>query len=319
MKYLALFITVLCSSFIFANGQQTNPTPQNTPNPAQETIRRNEVVNRRFEAMRNGGNRTVNRSFLQQIFLQSIQPLYRKPTREELQTLAPNTEDVRKFATFLKQPNTGMTRLAADFGCAENTKIVVATQNCLKYTMPGAGSSFSFRVKNYRIQRLADLTFTKNSFQTTGVMLHGILVKLGDVSLEQVSLNTKSVKFLTDFAAANEYEKALELERQLIIGIENDGFSYGSGLNAHENATYFLRSIAYRGTFMRAVQSVAYNELDFDKRKDILVAFRVIRRDADGSITILWKELESKKSPKLKRQRQNRRNVRENNLVAEGN
>ena len=315
MKNLALFITILFGSFIFANGRQTNPTPQATPNPAQEArniIRRNE----RLEMMRNRETTNANQGFLQQIFLQSIQPLYRKPTKEELKSLAPNAEDVRKYAEFLKQSNTGITRLAADFGCAENTKIVVATPDCLRYTMPGAGSSFSFRINNYRIRRLADLTFTNNGFQTTGVMLHGILVNLGDVSLEQISLNTKGAKFLTDFVPTTEYEKALEIEQQLIAGIENDGFSYGSGLNAQENATYILRSIAYRGTFLRAVQSVAYNELNFDKRKDILVAFRVIRQDADGSITILWKQLESKKSPKLKRERRNRRNVRENNLVA---
>ena len=259
----------------------------------------------------------MNPAMLQQIFLNSIQPLYRKPTKEELQTLAPNAEDVRKYAEFLKQSNTGITRLVVDFGCAANPSIVVATPNCLKYTMPGAGSSFSFRTNNYRIRRLADLTFTGGSFQTTGVLLHGILVNLGDISLEQISLSTNGIKFLTDFVPATEFEKAAETERQLIAGIENGGFSYYSGLNAVENATYILRSIAYRGMFPQAVQNVAYNELAFDKRKDVLVIFRVIRKDTDGSITILWKEMQDKKSPKIKRERENRRNVRENKLVAE--
>lgn len=319
MKKLALFITIVFGSFVFANGQQATPVPQYTPDTAREIrerIQREQQSNRRFDTLRNGGNRNINNGLLQKIFLDSIQPLYRKPTEEELKTLAPNAEDVRKFAAFLKQSNTGITRLAQDFGCAENTSIVVATPNCLLYTMPGAGSSFSFRTNNYRIRRLADLTFTNNSFQTTGVLLHGILVNLGDISLEQISLNTKGIKFLTDFATTGDLKKAAEIERQLVIGIEKDGFMYRSGTVAQENATYLLRSIAYRGTSMRAVQNVAYNELDFDKREDVLIALRVIRKDSDGSITILWKELESKKSPKIKREKQERNKAGENNLVA---
>lgn len=321
MKKLACLAVFLIGSVVFANGQQTTstPNPLSTPDATREVrerIRREQDTNRRFDTLRNGGRGSVNQGYVRQIFFESIVPLYRKPTKEELETLAPNAEDVKTYADFLKQSRTGITRLAADFGCGANPSVVNVSPDCMKYTMPGAGSSFSFRINNYRIRRLADLTFTKNSFQTTGVMSHGILVNLGDIFLEQVSLDTKGVKFLLDFAPTTEFQQASEMERQLIAGIDKDGFSYRSGLVAEENQTYFLRSIAYRGASMRAVQGITYNELDFDKRQDIFIAFRIIRKDEDGSITILWKELDSKKSPKIKREKEES-NVRENNLVAE--
>ncbi len=234
---------------------------------------------------------------------QQITALYREPTREELKTLSPKVEDTNRYANFLRQPNTGLTKLAADLGCAENIKIVVATPDCLQYTMPGAGSSFSFRTRNYRIPRLADLTFTDNSFQATGNLIHGIFVKIGDVELQKVDLNTKGLNFLANFQPEAEYEKAKIIDRKLSEGIFKDGFQYRRGFYAVENTTYVLRSIAYNGKYYRAVVGGAFNEFDFDKRFDIIVAFRIVRKDSDGSVTILWKELSRKDSPKIKYQK----------------
>ncbi len=298
MKNLFLAISLLFGGFIFANAQQATPTP-NPSEEARRIVRQNQEINRRFEAMRNGGNRNPN--LVRQISRQNIEPLYRKTTDKELKLLAPNRIDVEKFAEFLRQPNIGITKLAADFGCAENTNVVVASEDCLKYTMPGAGSSYSFRVKNYRIRRLADITFTDNSFQATGVLLHGIFVNIGDAALENVSLDTEGLKFLTEFKPEPDFEKAKQIDLQLATGIEKDGFLYRRALYAKDNTTYVLRSIAYNGSFYRAVQNIAYNELAFDKRKDVIVAFRIVRRDADGSVTILWKQLTRNNSPKVKR------------------
>lgn len=307
MKNLVCLVVFLFGGFIFANGQQTNSTPvpavnNSTLREMRERNQGNQENRRRFETMKGRGQANLSQGRLRQIFFESIVPLYRKPTEEELELLAPNAEDLKKYADFLKQPKSGITKFVADFGCGTNPNIVVVSSDCMKYSMPGAGSSFSFRIKNYRIRRLADLTFTNNSFQTTGVMSHGILVNLGDIFLQEVSLDTKGVKFLLDFAPTIEYQKAFEMESRLIAGIENDGFIYQSSLAAEENSTYVLRSIAYRGDSMRAVQGVTYNELDFDKREDIFVAFRIIRKDEDGSLTIIWKELNNKKSPKIKNQ-----------------
>jgi hypothetical protein len=51
---------------------------------------------------------------------------------------------------------------------------------------------------------------------------------------------------------------------------------------------------------MHTFNGVSYNLLDGDKRVDVTLAFRVIRIGEDGSVTILWKELQRKEAPKLK-------------------
>ena len=232
----------------------------------------------------------------------NIEPLYRKPTAKELKAIEPSRELFTKYAEFLRQPNTGLTKLIDDKGCADNTKVVVATDNCLKYTMPGAGSSFSFRTDTYRIPRLADLTFTDKSFQAEGVLLHGIFVNLGDVPLEQVSLETKGMKYLVNFEPEPDYEKGREIDLKLAQGIKEDGFLYRRGLYTVENTTFALRSVAYGGKYFRAVKDFTYNEFDYDKRKDVIVVFRIVEKDTEGNVTILWKQLQQKDSPEIKKQ-----------------
>jgi len=231
-----------------------------------------------------------------------VEPLYRKPTGKELKAVEPHRELFEQYAAFLRQPGTGLTKLIDDQGCAENTKVVVATEACLKYTMPGAGSSFSFRTRHYRIPRLADVTFTNKSFQASGVLLHGIFVNLGDVPLETVTLGTKGLKYLVDFKPEPDYKKGKEIDAQLMRGVSRDGFLYRRGLYTVDNATFALRSIAYGGKYYRAVNRVTYNEFDYDRRKDVIVVFRIVEKDADGSVTILWKELREKDAPAIKRE-----------------
>jgi hypothetical protein len=246
--------------------------------------------------------RTDARAEWELAFLQrNVAPLYRRPTRKELKSIEPRRELLDQYARFLRQPKTGLTKLIDDKGCAENTKVVVATDNCLKYTMPGAGSSFSFRAQTYRIPRLSDLTFTDKSFQSGGVLLHGIFVNIGDIPLEEVTPQTRGLKYLVDFQPEPDYEKSREIDAQLMKGIKKDGFLYRRGLFSVENTTFALRSIAYGGKYFRAVKNLTYNEFDFDKRKDVIVVFRIVETDEAGNVTILWKEIQEKDSPEVKR------------------
>ncbi len=304
MKNLLLMFCLILIGGVSVKAQTPPPRPQPTPNQREEMLRQiraQEAATRAFdrlralESSRYGAERT-----LPSADSQNLRALYRKPTKEESALLAPAAEDLEKYAAFLRIPNTGLTKLAADKGCAENTKILVATADCLAFTMPGAGSSYSFRTENYRIARLADVTFTENSFQATGVRLHGIFVNIGDVPLEQVNLQTKGMKFLTDFQPEADFQKAKELDKQLSEGIKADGFIYRRALRSVDDTTFVLRSVAYRGKYLRAVSGFTYNELDFDKRSDVIVAFRIVRRHEDGAVTILWKQLAKQASPKTK-------------------
>lgn len=300
MRYSGLVI-ILFFSILAVDAQVRNaPTP--TPTPISP-IRRDEQQNisRRSENLRLTENlpvQPVNAN--NKIFREKIRPIYRKPNKKERKMLAPDAGLEKQYAAFLKDKRTGLSKLIADQGCDKEIGVVVSTPHCLKYTLPGAGASYSFRYDNYRIRYLSDLNFTGQNFQTVGVLTHGILADIGDVPLAEVGLETKGVSYLLGITPAENFTEARDLIAKLEKGIENEGIVYKNNQPVREDTTYILRSIAYRGNSLRSIEGIVYNELEFDKRRDVTVAFRVVRRDPEeGSATILWKELQSKKSPKI--------------------
>lgn len=242
-----------------------------------------------------------------QILNRDVEPLYRKPTKKELAAIAPNPSLFTTYSSVLKLPDTGLVKLVPDTGCADNSKVLVVTESCLRYTMPGNGSSFSFRTESYRIPRLSDVTFTDRSFQAGGVRLHGIFVRLGDVAVEDVTQTTLGMKFLVDFMPETDFEKGKLVDEKLTEGIEADGFLYRRGLFITEKTTFALRSVAYGGKYMRSTSGVTYNEMNFDRRRDVLVVFRIVESEPNGSVTILWRRLWDRDSPDMKREPEDKR------------
>jgi hypothetical protein len=66
------------------------------------------------------------------------------------------------------------------------------------------------------------------------------------------------------------------------MGATVDEVTYKSRLPVEVNTTFLLRSINY-------------------DRTDILVAFRVVRKDADGSVILAWKLLKKYAIPQIAR------------------
>ena len=126
------------------------------------------------------------------------------------------------------------------------------------------------------------------------------MADIGDVAIEDVTLDTRGIKYLLEFEPVADSEHFTRTEDMIIKGIERDGFLYRKGHLVKENSTYVLRSIAYRGKYMRSVDGVPYDELEFDKRRDVIVAFQVVEKDAAGNVTIVWKRLRDVEAPKLK-------------------
>ncbi len=296
---------IAASAFLFkpteSIAQSPTSIPSPTPNLAAEKRERMNQINttsRRFEVSRG----TSLYGFTRRgsvYYYDTIRNFYRKPTRDEAEILETDPEDLTRYASFLKTGKSGIVKLFQDTGCSDYSIIVDASEECLRFSMPGAGASFSFRTGNYRIWRLSDLTYFGEEFQSLGVLLHGIIVNIGDVPIENVTLKTEGLSFLVSFQPADEFHKAKQIDQDFVKGVEADGFHYARSAVLEENRTFVMRSIAYRGTVFRVFQGITYNELDFDTRKDIFVAFRIVRRDGE-SVTIVWKELARKDSPKIK-------------------
>jgi len=303
MKHLFLILSFILGSFTVVSAQR-NPTPTSTPivesSQRQQGLDRQADINQRSTELRMNENFPVKNDTEAKIFRDNIQPLYREPTKEELKVVAPDAEVEKLFSEFLRQKNTGLIKLVPEKNCGETANVVNAAPECAKYTMPGGGASFSFRTENYRIRHLGDLNYTGKSFRAFGTLAHGIFVSLGDISLDKIDLKSGGLDFLAKFQPAADFKEAGEIAVKLDKGIVNENFTYKNLLPAAENTTYAMRSIAYQGTIMRSIQGLTYNELEVDKRKDVIVVFRVVKRDADGSVTILWKELSNKNAPKLK-------------------
>jgi len=227
-------------------------------------------------------------------------PMYRKPSDKELRMVAPDPAVASRHSALLRRPDSGIFKLLPDAGCAENARVVKASEVCLKYGFPGAGNSFSFRTENYRIRHLADLTYISGRFVITGILMQAMMTDLGDVALEQLTLESPVIRTVNSFQPADNFERAMVFDNQIKVGVHKDGHLYRRDLPVVAGHTYVIRAVAYRGRVMRAVQGADYNELDYDKRRDVIAAFRVEKIDPDGSLTIVWTKLASVPSPKIK-------------------
>lgn len=300
-RSFTLIITFSAAIAIGAQTPTSTPPPpiiyQNEPFGA-DRIKRGNDGRARIDGA-GSLRKATNKDLL--IYRKYVDNLYRDPTDAELRFMMPNAEDLREYSDLIRSNESGITRLVPDIGCANHENVVSANPVCLRLSMPGAGASFSFRTKTYRISRLADITFTGERFRSSGIMVHGIFAEIGDVPIREVSMATKGMRFIKDFRPSADLGGAIAADRQLIEGQTFDGFSYQRAAAAKVNTTYVVRSIAYRATFLQAIQGITYDEFQFDKRRDVTVVFRVIRQHPNGSVTIAWRTLDSQKSPKLQR------------------
>jgi hypothetical protein len=220
-----------------------------------------------------------------------------KPNREQRKRLEPHAQDVSRYAEFLRRPRTGIVRLMPDLGCTENVYIIKADDDCLNY-IPES-SYYSFREKEHTVEMLADVRFRNGFLVSDGFLAQGILVHLGEVDLEQLAPTSEGVDFLSNYAP---HPIGLDAQKQyveLMRGVKVGKYLYKKAHPALENATYALRVVAYKGNVYSSFRGWRFDVLGGDNRMDLTLAFRVVRRDADGGITLLWREIERRESPRI--------------------
>jgi hypothetical protein len=220
-----------------------------------------------------------------------------KRTKEQKKRLQPNAQDLAKYAQFLDQPRTGIFRLMPDIGCTENINVIKADAVCLNF-IPES-SYYSFREKEHTIEMLADIRLRNGYLISDGVLSQGILVHLGEIELEKVAPRSAGVDYLADYAPEVQGAEAQKQYLQMMRGVKAGNFEYKKALPMIENATYALRIIAYKGSVFRSFRGFRFDVLFGDKRIDLTIAFRVIRKETDGGVTLLWKEVERREAPRL--------------------
>lgn len=256
-----------------------------------------------------------------------------KLTDEQKALLAPLPEDRVTYEAFLKQKNTGIFRIHPR-GKYEITGRTISVADAAKMNLPilGGGAYYSFTEKTNKLGPWSDIYLENNRLyalvtgKTIGIPnpsddlsslpnehglyagrsrnAVGILTELGDVPLAAVNLTTPGLDYLTKLAAPKKYADLVELSEKTSQGFTIGQFTYRSASDVRLHTTYALRSMLYkRGGLMVFPNEPYYRlrlfSLGYDG-SDILVAFRIIRRHEDGSLTILWKRLQSFEAAKIK-------------------
>lgn len=183
--------------------------------------------------------------------------------------LAPTAEDLAAFAEFLRQPDTGMARL------------MPREKYDGKLLIRGGGAYYSFARLTNEYGYGSDIGLEQGQLRVGFAGANfGFLTSLGDLAIDSVTAENPGVSLLAEFKTPSTEPDAREQQRRTGSGFEAEGFTYRNFLPATLNTTYAVRSINY---------SVS----------DVLVVFRVIRHDADGSLTLVWKILKRYPVPLL--------------------
>lgn len=198
--------------------------------------------------------------------------------------LAPVESDVAQHQFLLSLKNTGLMRLLPrenfDWEVYEVPKQV---------DIRGGGAYFSFHYRSHEYGYGSDLSYEKGLLQVGFAGAdYGMLTDLDDTPLEPISAEDPRASFLLNYQPPQKEEDARSEYRKFSVmrgshklsGFTVDGVNYQTRVDAVVNHTYLLRSIVYR-------------------RSDVLVAFRVVRINDDGGLTIAWKILKEFGPPDL--------------------
>lgn len=295
---LALFLFI--GTFVSTFAQKLPPSEDRTP---AQTERARREENRRIDESF-GNLQRLGRPNSVEVSLTKISaPPVAKLTKDQAKELIPEIAESTRFAEFLKMPRTGLVKLFPDFDC-ELKYVVSAGENCRK--LIPRSSFFSFRARNYSIKTLSDIRLKDNVLISDGILSQGIIVALGDVSIDTISTESNGVNFLSVYEPTHKNREDLENSKIFSIGLLDSGYKYSQTVPLIENTTYAIRVIAYRGSILTPLDvGFYYDLLEEDPRNDIIAAFRVVRKNENGSVTLLWKELAVKKAPKLKFSKEN--------------
>lgn len=192
--------------------------------------------------------------------------------------LAPSAQDIAGSATFLKQKDTGLMKLLP-----RETLERGADRNAKRAKVRGGGAYYSFVFLSHDNLFGADLQLDQNTLSVSATEPnYGLLTDLGDVSLFDISADDSRAAFIATYKPARIGPDALCEIQRFNDGVTMNGSLYKLSVPVKVNSTYLLRSIKYRGS-------------------DLLVGFRIIRQESDGSITILWKLLKQYWRPTFER------------------
>jgi hypothetical protein len=285
MSYKAGLQTLMILLLLFAIFPQTYGQTNNQPRPATGTP---------FPPAYGQTNSPPMNSPSRQITL----------TSEQKKFLAGSAEDQAKYADFLNQSDTGLFRLLPRVDYQTALTVDVQTP---ERSMPirGGGAYYSFGKKSHIFGAWSDICLQDNVLFTQVANLSiGLFTVIGDVPLDSVTLQSSGVDFLMKMPVPTVVAEAAAQVKRNDKGFQEGEFSYRSMVRILPNLTYILRSVVYRRPdFLMVVPgtTITLSSANVYQGADLTIAFRIVRQEEDGTVTILWKRLKKSPAPQMKR------------------
>lgn len=306
------FLFILCISVNAQfpdSGSIYNSARVRARSPQERQIMR-EIYNENFQfnRLRSFSERNNSSNRPDSSYTTVADTLPRSLTDKAKKYIVPDETLKAQNKNFLKLPNTGIVKMLPEKACQVDTGtskkgFFNLMEQCPYKFINGHGKYFSFRQKDYVVSRLADIGIHDNWIFSLGFFNQGVMVNIGDIPLEQVSLSTKGADFLNGLLTSTEIPEIDKRFQEFENGVVNENLNYQKVLPLELEKTYVLRVTAYNIAWFQeqetSIGKIKIYPLKEDKRKDILIAFRIINRDDEGNTTLIWKELQSKNSPKL--------------------
>jgi len=197
-------------------------------------------------------------------------------TKAEKARLAPSPEDLATYAQFLKKGKTGIVKLLNLSDCS-NRIIDVNDQRCLEAPqITGMGSLYSFRSKSYLDIGSIDIRLANDKFSGVHPLSYSLFTELGGLSLEMVE-SKDAIPLRKRFPTVGDISQLVALKKQFDAGVEINGRRFSSRIPVKLHTSYLFYSGRY-AAFHRSID-------------EIIVAFRVVRKETDGSVVLLWRKL----------------------------
>lgn len=285
------FVYFLIGLYLGCGGAAFSQTGNAT---AAEVLRKANAANIESQR-RNRENGEPQRS----VFVKrTLIPFKQQITKEQRARLKPDARLITRYAALLNgSPRGELIKLFPDAGCEDNSHVLRADSDCASWIPNSA--FYSFREREHTSDYLADISYKENFLVSNGILSQGIMTMLGDVPLENVSLSSEGLTFLVQYQPSPYSREANQQFLAINKGVMSGKFFYRSFLPVVENQTYAARIIAYEGKYFVNYEQYRVDVLNRDNRQDVIVAFRLVGKNEDGSLNILWKELSRKTPPKV--------------------
>lgn len=202
--------------------------------------------------------------------------------RADLQTLEKEflsvpDEDRAPHSDFLAKPDTGIVRLLP----REVYDIAPGGKSLKRLTIRGGGAYYSFTRLTHEYGYGSDIELSSGYLSVGFAGLdYGMLLKVGDVPLENISFESPGMQFISAYSPPASEPEIRQEQRRFSDGATVNELVYKNRVPLETNTTFLLRSINFETT-------------------DVLITFKVIRKDTDGSVILLWKLLKKYPTPAL--------------------